>query len=412
LPAEAAAAVGSANFKAPSSANASALSWSQITIAWADNSQNETGFEVQRSTTGPAGTFIPIAATTANAASYNDPGLMPVTQYCYRIRALRSSAGNTAYSAFSNTTCATTPAVPTPPASASDVKVVATISSGVTVSWTDNSSNEDGFRISRYDGSSWQLVATVAPNVTSLLTTQAGYYEVVAFNAYGVSQPWIAYGPVAGAYGATATESLGASAVVTWFDLAPDEAGFRIYRSADGIAGWSLVATVAANTTSWVANQQVCYRVAAFNAAAEAPPSNVGCTMPAAATNAGITETQPGVFKLTWTDNSSIEDGYQVIQIVNRWACSGPACNAGGSDPQWVEAVVATLPPNSTSFSPVPNLTVVDSFTECECIYVVPTKSWSVGLAAVVGQRAEGVSHPVMARATARRRPAPSSERR
>jgi len=335
-----------------------------------------------------------------------------VTQYCYRIRAFRSSAGNTAYSAFSNTTCATTSAVPTPPAAASNAIVVATISSGVTVSWTDNSSDEDGFRIRRFDGYSMKVVGMVAANVTSWLTDQAGEYDVVAFNAYGEAPPSnVAFALAAAAYGTAALESLGAGAVVTWWDYAPDETGFRIYRSADGLAGWSLVATVPSNTTSYVAVERVCYRVVAFNAAAEAPSSNVGCTMPAAPTSVGITETQAGVFKLTWTDNSSIEDGYQVIQIVNMWPCNSVACNAGGTGPQFGELVLATLPPNSTSFSLVPNLPVVDTYTECECIYVMPTKSWSAAVVAVAPQRAAAMLPPFTARATARR-PAPSSARR
>jgi hypothetical protein len=94
----------------PSSLTSTATSNSQINLTWADNSGNETGFELQRSTTGPAGAFTVLATTGASVRGYTDTGLSPLTQYCYRVRALRVTSGNTKYSGFSNTACATIPA--------------------------------------------------------------------------------------------------------------------------------------------------------------------------------------------------------------------------------------------------------------------------------------------------------------
>src|SRR4029453_4435665 len=114
----------------------------------------------------------------------------------------------------------------------------------------------------------------------------------------------------------------------------------------------------------------------------EAPPSEVACTLPAPPTNVTLTEVQPDVFQLTWTDNSAIEDGYQVLRIVDSWCPGGTGaggvCNTGGSGARFLGSVVASLPPNSTSYAPVPNLPVVSSLTECDCIYVVATKFWGV----------------------------------
>lgn len=100
------------SLKAPSEAGAVASSESQITLNWRDNSTNETGFEVHRSTTGPTGTFSLQATTAANVRTWWNGGLSPLTQYCYRIRAFRVGATGTTSSSFSNTTCATTLVAP------------------------------------------------------------------------------------------------------------------------------------------------------------------------------------------------------------------------------------------------------------------------------------------------------------
>jgi WD40 repeat protein len=100
--------VGSAGLDAPSNASAAASSETQINLSWKDNSSKETGFEVQRSTTGDPGTFAPLTALGANIQTYRDQGLVPLTRYCYQVRAVRMRATSATYSAFSNTACETT----------------------------------------------------------------------------------------------------------------------------------------------------------------------------------------------------------------------------------------------------------------------------------------------------------------
>src|SRR5881397_1028922 len=65
---------GGPTVKAPSSTGSSAVSPSQIDVSWQDNSSNETGFEVHRSTTGPSGAFTLRATTAAGATSYSNGG--------------------------------------------------------------------------------------------------------------------------------------------------------------------------------------------------------------------------------------------------------------------------------------------------------------------------------------------------
>jgi Divergent InlB B-repeat domain len=86
-----------------------------ITLSWTDNSNNESGFSIQRKT-GTSGTFAQIDTVGTNVRSYVDSGLAAATTYCYQVRAF-NSAGN---SAFTPEGCKTTPGG-TPPASASTV---------------------------------------------------------------------------------------------------------------------------------------------------------------------------------------------------------------------------------------------------------------------------------------------------
>jgi hypothetical protein len=76
-------------------------------LVWADNSDNEDGFTIERKT-GVNGTFSRIASLGPDVTSYVDSGLADATAYCYRINAV-NSAGNSAYSPE---VCGTTPAVP------------------------------------------------------------------------------------------------------------------------------------------------------------------------------------------------------------------------------------------------------------------------------------------------------------
>lgn len=219
---------------------ATAVSHSRIDLAWQDNAGNESGWDVHRSTTGQAGAFTFLARLGANSTAYTNAGLQPGTQYCYKVRSFRITGSKTSYAAFSATACATTPAQPVP-AAPSDLFVTPEGSARIYVSWRDNSTNEDGFRVER--------------------TTDAG-------------------------------------------------------------ASWSVaVLSLGAWDSGRASEQEACYRVFAFNAGGDSPPSPTACnTPPAAPTNLTAIMTDSGFATLTWTDNSAVEDGYEIWQTeLNEW---------------------------------------------------------------------------------------------
>ena len=86
----------------PTGLTASAVSSSQINLAWTDNANDEEGFDIERSNDGASFTFH--ATVAADTSVYADTDLAAFTTYYYRVYA-RNAFGN---SAFSNTASATT----------------------------------------------------------------------------------------------------------------------------------------------------------------------------------------------------------------------------------------------------------------------------------------------------------------
>ena len=81
--------------QAPTNLTGVAISSISISLSWTDNSNNETGFKIERKTEG--GTYTVISTVPANSTSYTDTGLQHSTTYYYRVFAY-NSYGNSSYS--------------------------------------------------------------------------------------------------------------------------------------------------------------------------------------------------------------------------------------------------------------------------------------------------------------------------
>lgn len=81
---------------APSGLNFTAITATSLTVNWTDNSSNEVGFAVYRSTDGTNYTFA--GQTAADATSFMDAGLTPSTNYFYRVYAVSEGALSSALS--------------------------------------------------------------------------------------------------------------------------------------------------------------------------------------------------------------------------------------------------------------------------------------------------------------------------
>ncbi len=86
---------------APSGLAATPVSASAINLTWIDNSNNESGFKIERSTDNV--TFTQVGVASSNATNFVDSGLAPITLYYYRILAT-NIIGDSAYTATANAT--------------------------------------------------------------------------------------------------------------------------------------------------------------------------------------------------------------------------------------------------------------------------------------------------------------------
>jgi hypothetical protein len=94
---------------APSILTATAISSSAINLNWTDNSDNESGFRIERADSA-TGTWSEIATVSANTGTYSNTGLAASTTYYYQVLAL-NAAGTSSYT---NTASATTFPPPLP----------------------------------------------------------------------------------------------------------------------------------------------------------------------------------------------------------------------------------------------------------------------------------------------------------
>src|SRR3989304_6211381 len=127
------------------------------------NGMNGAGFKVERSTDGV--NFTQVTILGANPAPYPNMNLNASTTYVYRIRAYEGPN----HSAYSNTAGATTQPAPAAP---TNLTAATVSSSRINLAWTDNATNEAGFKVERStDGVNFSQVATAGKNATSYAAT-------------------------------------------------------------------------------------------------------------------------------------------------------------------------------------------------------------------------------------------------
>jgi hypothetical protein len=278
---------------APTNLTATAASYSQINLAWADNATDETGFYIERCTGVDCSDFAQIATVGANVTSYSNTSLAASTSYSYRVRAY-NGAGDSDYT---NIASAMTSALPAPPTAPTSLTATATSYSQINLAWADNATDETGFYIERCTGvdcSDFAQIATVGANVTSysntgLVASTSYSYRVRAYNTGGVS----GYSNTATAVTQStpavpaAPSNLTASAVsrsqinLAWMDNASNESGFYIERCRGSTCtNFTQIATVGANVTSFadtglIARTTYRYRVRAYNDSGNSAYSNI-----------------------------------------------------------------------------------------------------------------------------------------
>jgi fibronectin type 3 domain-containing protein len=233
---------------APSGLVATASSGSCIGLTWQDNSDNEDGFKIERSTSGSA-SFSQIDTVGENVESYDDTTVDDGTLYCYRVRAY-NEAGNSGYS---NVSCDTTPLfAPT------GLSAVSVSDTQVDLTWQDNSASETGYKIERSTSGSlgFSQIDTVGADEEEYSdTTVEEYiqycYRVRAYNDTGnsdYSNVSCSTSLLAAPTNLTAVPLSSTVIKLTWTDNTPYEDGYKIERQ----GSWSEVGDVGAGITEYL----------------------------------------------------------------------------------------------------------------------------------------------------------------
>lgn len=203
----------------------------------------------------------------------------------------------------------------TVPPSPTNLSINAITSSQITLSWTDSSGNESGFKIERCSGSScsnFVQMASVAANVniysdSGLPAGTAYSYRVRAYNSAGYSgysntasastlstssspaapsNSTVTASPTSASSPPAAPSNLAAMAVsstqlrLRWNDNSKNEVGFKIQRcSGQSCSNFTQIASVAAGIRTYTdtrlsRNTQYTYRVQSYNAAGSSQYSN------------------------------------------------------------------------------------------------------------------------------------------
>ena len=98
---------------APGDLAATGVSTTEIDLQWSDNSDNETGFVIERSLNGVDGWTL-AGTAVANATSFNDAGLTPGSRYFYRVRATNGGVDSDNTAVAQSWPLAGMPSSPTP----------------------------------------------------------------------------------------------------------------------------------------------------------------------------------------------------------------------------------------------------------------------------------------------------------
>ncbi len=173
--------------EAPTDLTAEAVSASTIELAWTDNAEDETGYEVEMSTDGE--TFAWVETLPADTVAWSNGDLAPETRYWFRVRA----TGAEGDSDWSNVADATTLADIQLPAAPTDLVATVDGTTLIVLTWTDHADNETGYVVERSeDGVTFTQQDTASADATTwtdrgarALTTY--FYRVAAVNADGQS---------------------------------------------------------------------------------------------------------------------------------------------------------------------------------------------------------------------------------
>ncbi len=328
----------------PSNLKLTIISSSQVDLSWTDNVTNEQGFIIEKKI--GTGSYTQIATVPANTTSYSDKTVTPGNTYSYRVCAY-NSLNNSGYT--NEVSCKTTDlAVP------NFLEIIQVSASQLDLSWSYPFAARYTTVIEyRPDSSNtWSILATV-PNTSDTKYSHTGltpntkyYYRIHAVSGSDIQSSIY---PNNGGLGKGAYTFMNTpvitnilqpalnQATINWTDTNSNETGYSIERKSDG-ENYGVVTVTGPNVTSWTdknLRQGVIYtyRIKAIctnNSSQYSTEVSTDSRYTGAPSNLALHVNPDYTVKLTWTDNSSIEDEYQIWRLDSnsstwyKWAIVAP----------------------------------------------------------------------------------------
>ena len=194
-------------------------------------------------------------------------------------------------SAYSNTVSASP--LP-PPAAPTGLAATPVTSSRIDLAWTDNATNEQGFKVERStDGVTFTTVAVLGVNATSYSVTSLNASTTYAFRVRAYEGPddsaasntvsAATLAPPAAPTGLTATAVSSTRIDLAWTDNATYEQGYKVER-ATGAGSFAQIAILGANATAYSNVQLAPGTTCTFRVRAYDGPNHSGYSNTASAT--------------------------------------------------------------------------------------------------------------------------------
>jgi parallel beta-helix repeat protein len=218
----------------------------------------------------------------------------------------------------------------------------------VDLSWTDNSSDETGFKIERKtgEGGTYAQIATRSANVTTYSNTGLTqntiyYYRVRAYNASGdsaFSNEAAATTTQINAPSNLSATTISASQIdLSWTDNSVDETGFKIERKTGDSGTYSQITTRSANITTFLntglaQNTNYYYRIRAYNAGGNSEYSNeTSVSTPVAVLPIAVTNQASNITVNTATLNATVNPNGSSTNVYFQWGTTDSYGNTTSS---------------------------------------------------------------------------------
>jgi fibronectin type 3 domain-containing protein len=331
---------------APTGLAVTGSSLSSLSVGWTNNDPSVTSYDVQLCSGSGCSSYAAVSGSpfTGILTSYTASGLTPQSTYRIQVRA-DNSAGSSAWLTSGDLT---TPASSSPPADPSNLVWTANTANTVSVSWTDNATNELAYEVQTCAsaGCSSFAAASGSPfpaNTTSYqltgLTEGSSYrVRVRATNSYGDSG-WLTSGDLVAFGGLLAIASVTSTSLQLSWNAVGSAASYSIYNTAG--ASPVYVASVASGNLSYAVTglspaTSYTYRVRAFTASGvsdentnDVSQTTAALSPPSAPTNLVINSTTTSSITISWTGGDPTTSSYDIQ------ACGGSGCSSyltlGGS---------------------------------------------------------------------------------